>query len=177
MAYSDLVNGTAGDANQVNANFNTCMRYDKYAQYSYSVAANTAGGTATSGSWQDYPLNTEVIDAGGIGSLSSNKITLAAGTYYIEANAVLYGANANCRLRIYDSTSSTVLINGVCLRHPTADDAFPIQVCGVFTIAGTKDIKLQYRVENTITTNGLGYPLNWDSTNEIYATVNIWKIG
>jgi hypothetical protein len=53
-------------------------------------AANTAGGTFTSGAWRTRDLNTEISDADGIVSIASNQFTLAAGTYTIEWSAPAY---------------------------------------------------------------------------------------
>ncbi len=47
-------------------------------------AANTSGGTFTSGAWQTRTLNTLTVNDDGIASLSDDQITLPAGTYEIE---------------------------------------------------------------------------------------------
>jgi hypothetical protein len=61
--------------------------FDAYAYLRDEKPANTAGGAATTGSWQTRTLNTEVIDTNAIVALSANQFTLGAGIYVIRARA------------------------------------------------------------------------------------------
>ncbi len=146
-----------------------------YLQYRDQKAQNTDGGTFTSGSWQTRVLNTEVADLGNYGTLSSNQITLTAGTYIVRATAQAYAVNRH-QLRLQNVTDTVTLLVGQSF-YQTAVDS-PVgnaMLVGVFTIAASKAIELQHQCQTTHATNGLGVAANF--TTEVYATVEFWKIG
>lgn len=63
----------------------------EYLEYAWLVAPNAAGqSVAVDGTQTTLTLNTEVADFGANGSLASNQITLAKGTYEFEARAPFY---------------------------------------------------------------------------------------
>lgn len=77
--------------------------------YEDQKAANTAGGTSTSGSWIVRTLNAEVHDDIGI-TLSSNQLSLpSAGVYIVEAEAPFFKSN-RVRTRIQDVTTRTITV-------------------------------------------------------------------
>lgn len=135
------------------------------------------GGTATSGSYETRPLNTEVRDLGGICSLSSNQFTLAAGTYYIEADAVFYRTNIT-KVRIFNDTGTATLVGpGIAVSaRGSGDSTTPLAaVSGVFTVAAGQAIELQSRVEASTSNLGFGAPGSFGD-DEVYAQVRIWRI-
>src|SRR5690606_24299823 len=71
----------------------------------------TTGGTFTAGSWQTRDLNTEVVDTGNHATLSSNQITLAAGTYRVRAIAPARAVN-NHRARFQNVSDGTTAAMG-----------------------------------------------------------------
>lgn len=143
--------------------------------YQNQQTSGTAGPNPSSGSWQTFPLTTEVVDAGGIGSLSSNQITLGAGTYEWFSAIPVAGTGGpgyiNCRTRLRNVTDGTTVIqgpNGGALGSANASQA----VCmGYFTLAGSKAMELQiYRNSpQTLTAMSTG-------DVEVYATVYIRKV-
>lgn len=79
-------------------------------------SAGTDGGSFTSGDWRTRTLNTEHADTGGHASLSSNQITLAAGTYEVEIICPAVGVDSHqAKLRnISDSTDTLVGSTSYC---------------------------------------------------------------
>jgi hypothetical protein len=140
-------------------------------------AAETDGGTSTAGSWQTRVLNS--IQTNDIGAtLSSNTITLLAGTYYLEAVSPTVNSR-RARAAFYNVTDSSFQLLGLCaLGDAGGDDATNTvsQIFGQFTIGATKQFQLQYRVESGYADNGLGAACNFSGLEEIYADVRIWKL-
>lgn len=145
-------------------------------KYQYQLSSGTNGGASTAGSWQTYPLNTEVQDEGGYGSLASNQITLAAGTYSVSAFAPLSVVPTSTQLRVYNITDSAALVLGMSSYSNAAGATFtPATAQGVFTITATKVIELQYRVTTGEATYGLGIAAGWGT--EVYGNVLLVKQG
>lgn len=75
-------------------------------------SAGTPGGSCTvAANWNTRTLNNTIINNLASASLSSNEITLGAGTYYIRASAPAMQSGQNS-LRIYNVTTSSTLANG-----------------------------------------------------------------
>ena len=54
-------------------------KFESYAIIADQKSSTTQGGGFTSGAWRTRDLNTEIADADGIVSISSNQFTLGAG--------------------------------------------------------------------------------------------------
>jgi len=141
-------------------------------------AANTDGGTFTSGAWRTRVLNTEKTNIISGASLASNQITLPAGTYQVKGWAKCYGVNIH-KARLRDTTGSADLIisdAGYCgyggADHIRTDEAV---LNGRFTLSVQSVIELQHWCTNTQSNTGLGLPANIDSKVEVYAELEIWK--
>jgi hypothetical protein len=81
--------------------------------------ASTQAGTFTSGAWRTRLLNTEVTDEIAGSSLSSNQITLPAGTYFIKAVAPAVNVNAH-KTRWRNITDGTTTIVGMAAHASSA---------------------------------------------------------
>ena len=137
--------------------------------------AGTVAQTLTAGADTTRNLNTLVLNYGGLASLSSNQITLPAGTYYVKASAVLsVSASAYGRLIFFDVGSSVNQIIGLAGAGSSGSGPSVVQTLdGVFTITGQKTFELRDRVS---TNNALGgQPMN-DGRSEVYAHVEITKL-
>ena len=138
-------------------------------------ASETQGGASISGS-QTRVLNTVVTNEISGASLSSNQITLPAGTYFIHASAPIFNSS-NHKLYLHNVTDATQEIIGTVQYTDNAasvmTDSF---VHGRFTIASTKVFELRHYVSVAKGTNGLGVGYNIGSTINIYANVMIWKV-
>lgn len=137
---------------------------------------NTAGGAATSGSWQTRTLNTEVSDTGGLAALSSNQVTLAAGTYIVESRAPAF-ACARHQIRLQNVTAGTTLLLGSGTYSSPSD---PTQTDsqikgGVITVAAGQAIELQHRVQTSASGDGYGIAINFGVTN-IFSEITFRKV-
>lgn len=145
------------------------------ANWQHQETANTDGGTATSGSYEKRPLNTELYNNISGASISSSVVTLPAGTYILDGYAAFY-ATGRSRLRwqnTSDSTTTLVSVN-IDVAGITGEVA---TISGIFTIAAQKNFELQSRVQTTVSGNGFGDAAFGFSTTECYASITVTKIG
>jgi len=147
-----------------------------YVKVSDVKSTNTAGGTFTLGAWRTRVINTEDSDASAICSVSSNQITLEAGTYICEIICPGY-AVANNKARLYDITNSAVVILGVHgMAHPTYGGFTNNAIRGQFTIAATTVFEIQHWCIATVATQGFGTASNIDSTSEVFTVAEFIRI-
>jgi len=141
--------------------------------------SGTDGGTFNSGSWQTRTLNTEQYNGITGASLSSNQITLPAGTYRILATAPTVSVGDN-KLKFRNITDSTDdLIGTSCNDRDNGgggDNGGGVAVLeGILTIAGAKVFELQHRCTAGQSTTGFGAASGY-SVVEVYAQVTIEKL-
>jgi hypothetical protein len=140
------------------------------------VKANTVGGgTAVASTWTARDINTEDNDANSIASLSSNRVTLPAGTYEVIATAPFYTTYFT-KMRLQNITAGTTLIigTGVYL-HNTYLGSSVLPLVGRFTLASTSALELQYFTSNGAATVGLGVPIS-SGMSEVYAVMEFRKV-
>ncbi len=150
-----------------------------YGQWQDQKAANTNGGTLTSGSWETRTLNTEVQNTITGASLASNKITLPAGFYRINAKITFYGTYT-CRGKLYNVTDSADIILGNSMTvgndyGNTNTVQGNSHVTGLFYLSKTTEIDLRSRVTTSVTTYGGGVANNFGG-NETYTSCEIFKL-
>lgn len=137
--------------------------------------SGTAGGTATSGSWEKRTLNTERADSGNHASLASSVITLDAGTWDVDGFAIAQYVDGH-QARLQNTADTATLVTGTNA-YASADETDLIGTLSVlkgsFTIASSKTIELQHRVSSTRATNGYGSPTSWGT--EVYAVLELRK--
>jgi hypothetical protein len=109
-------------------------------------------------------------------SLSSNEITLPAGTYFCLASAPAY-LTSNHQCRLYNTTDSADVLEGTT-EHAwnngyTTTHSF---LRGRFTISGTKGFTLRHYVGQTRNDSGGGTSFSGGGSKNIYAEVMIWKV-
>lgn len=146
-----------------------------YLEYRDEKAANTAGGTATSGSFETRVLNTEHADTGNHGSLSSNQITLAAGTYIALIHVPGAGGVNAFITKLRNITDSTDTLTGSSAIAGGGNIMAHSVISGRFTIAAQKTFEVQMRVGTTTATNGWGFPTNL-GIGETYTVARFWKV-
>lgn len=133
------------------------------------------GGTFSSGSWVTRVLNT-VENPQTWASLASNQITLNAGTYEIEAEAVGVGVT-NHQAQLYNISDSIVTLPGSSeFSSSTQASSTWSKISGNFTISSSKIFEIQHQCGTTNNTIGLGYGSSFGIDN-IYTIVKITKIG
>ena len=140
-------------------------------------SSGTNGGTFTSGSWQTRTLNTTVYNGITSATLSSNQISLPAGTYSVIAFAPVGDTVNGHQARLRNITDSTTTLTGTSIATSDNASAKPLNqtlVLGVFTIAGTKTFELQHQCSTTKTDDGFGLACGFDL--EVYSQITITKI-
>ncbi len=150
--------------------------FDAYAQVSYTLAANTAGGASTAGSFLTYPLNTEDFDTATLLTLAANVITLQAGTYWAEGYLSIFIPAASAKAKIRNTTDAADLVIGrsVYSGSGAPNQQIECDVRGRFTIAAAKTIELQYRVQAGAASEGLGTQNNF-GVSEVYAKLTFFR--
>lgn len=133
------------------------------------------GGTFSSGADRVRTLNTLVRNAGSLASLSSNRITLPAGTYYFEWSAPALQVNEHQSL-LYNVTDATVVARGQVAITNNAGSYASNESSGVavVTIAASKEFEIRHRGSVSKTTDGFGRAAGFGT--EIYTMVNIWLV-
>ncbi len=139
-------------------------------------SSGTAGGSTSATTWHTRALNTVVTNTITGASLSSNQITLDAGTYRIFAQAEMHESGAN-RLRLRNITDSTTVASGVNSHSGSSGASLPnpSAIMGArFTIASTKTFELQHYASLAKATIGLGVAASTGEV-EVYAEITIFK--
>ncbi len=139
-----------------------------------SKAANTAGGTFTTGAWRKR-IVAEETDTGSNVSVSSSVIVLDAGTYECRISCPAFRVDRN-QARLRNTTAgSTILVGTSALSDSTTVDMVHSFIVGRFTIAGSQNVEIQHNGQTTRATDGFGTQAN-HGENEIYTIAEFWKI-
>ena len=138
-------------------------------------SAGSGGGTFTTGAWRTRDINTELTDADGIVSISSNQFTLGAGTYTIEWSApafkvgkhqsILYNASDSSYHSPAAYFSAGSNNNDNCMTHSLGT--------AVVTITGSKAFEIRHNNEETY--SGSGFGQSSDIETNTYLVVKILK--
>lgn len=171
QATDELVLARAGATKKIDAS--DLLMFDAYAYLRDEKAAGTAGGAATTGSFQTRTLQTEVFDPSGIVSLSSNQFTLGAGTYWIIARVPMFRTQ-NTKVKVLNVTDTSDAIIGT--NGFSTSDGLLLVAAGRVTIGGSKAFAVQYRCSSNDAgnTNCLGIAANF-AVVEVYTEVEIWR--
>ena len=137
--------------------------------------AGTDGGTSSTGV-NTRVLNTVVTNTISGASLSTNQVTLPAGTYDVYGSAPAFDANAH-RAYLYNITDTAIEIIGQSGTFTgTADTTCNrAEVVGRFTIGAEEVFELRHSVGSGTATNGLGTQTN-DGSVEVYAELIFEKV-
>ena len=151
----------------------------KIAVYWDQKTNGTNGGTFTHSTDTTRDL-TNSTDPSSIGALSSNAITLQAGTYLVEASAPGHDCDKHV-IWIYNTTNTTTLIDGeATYSDNSSGEPVRASLSGMFTLAGEAAIELRHRCSATKASSGLGLAagsIGSDTSHpEIYAMVKIIKL-
>lgn len=138
-------------------------------------ASGTHGGPSVAGVWTQRDLNTVVTNSISGASLSSNRITLPAGTYFVEASAPVHMGN-NHKVKLYNYTDSADILTGTSEQSAVGDNCTTRSFLkGVFTLDAVHEIELRHRVAATVATYGFGVASNM-GVIEVYSQIEIRKI-
>jgi len=160
--------------NLINADLVEGFTYE-YAIVKDEKANGSQSGTFTSGAWRTRVFSDIDTNIDGV-SLSSNQITLPAGTYKINAKAAGYKVGTHRAKLVNVTDTADVILGSIGTAHSDGMTIYSF-VEGVFTITAGKVFELQHRCYTTQTNNGFGGPGALFGTDvEIYAQVEIIKI-
>ena len=137
--------------------------------------ANTAGGTFTSGAWRTRDINTEVIDTAGICSISSNQITLEAGTYEADISAPASSCDRH-NARLQNVTDATTVLDGTSEFSAGVNyGSTRSLITGRFTISAQKTFEIQHQCQTTKATDGFGVASNF-GVAEVYTVAKFVRV-
>ena len=173
--------GSSGQAMVTDASGNLSFankgKFASYAIIADQKTSDTHGGTFTSGDWRTRDLNTELVDADGIVSISSNQFTLQAGTYLIEAQAPAYKVNRHM-VKLYSVTASADIASGTCMYANSGYNGNNVSVVRVrVTISTATTYEIQHRCQSTRSSDGFGVGCggNFTVPSEKFTIVEIYK--
>ena len=137
---------------------------------------STDGGTSTAG-FQTRDLNTVVTNEITGASLSSNQITLPAGTYYcIASSTAIKATNNQLFVRNITDSNATLLVGRSDCIGTSDIDGNSTFVNGRFTISAQKVIDIYHFTNLGLATTGLGRQQPFGSDYNVYTDVQIWKV-
>ena len=137
--------------------------------------SGTNGGSSSGGSQQRI-LNTQVVNSIVGASLSSNQITLPAGTYEVYTSAPAFDANTH-KIVLYDTTAAANVLVGTSAFTSPSDGVSTLSVInGTFILGVSSVLELRHYIQTAAATFGLGVGTASGDV-EVYADVFIVKIG
>jgi len=158
------------------------LNYNNLLYIEDQKTSGSAGGASTGATWNVRTLNTSLVANITGASLSTNQITLPAGTYWIEASAPAVNDRSGnpqrnkVRLRnITDSTTDIVGTSEYTDASSNENTQTVSNMSGLVTIAGTKVFELQHYTSNTVATYGRGDPTSSGEV-EVYSRIKIYKV-
>ena len=137
-------------------------------------AQDTHGGASSAGA-NTRDLNTVKTNEITGASLSSNQVTLPAGTYYAEGSAPVYKANyTHCYLHNV-TDSATELVGSTQYAINLYNGYQTGTFCGRFTISAQKTFEVRSYTLAGLATFGLGLSA-LDINISVFADLRIWRI-
>jgi len=135
-------------------------------------ASGSYGGSSSTTTYHTRTVNTVLYNTIPGASVTSNRITLPAGTYRIKGRAPCISGDQNKAL-IYNFTDSTYVIVGESAL--TSTNAIWAEVEGEIVLASTKEITLVHYITSARGTDGLGTATN-DGSVEVYSSIKVRKV-
>ncbi len=136
---------------------------------------NTDGGSSSATTFNIRDINTVKINEITGASLTSNVITLPAGTYEVKALACAWDVTKN-RIGLWDKDNSIFMVLGQNqYARGTINHGNIAFLYGQFIIEIETDFELHHFTGGAVTTNGLGRKMN-DGSVEVYTELLIKKL-
>jgi hypothetical protein len=137
--------------------------------------STSASGAPSVGIWNTRVLNTVRANEISGASLSSNQVTLPAGTYEYEGSASLANGSYH-KAQLFNVTDAVVIVNGTTgSANATTPFTSYSLLRGKFTLSSTKTISLRHYVS---TSSGLSYGTGTSDTTspEVYSELKFKKV-
>jgi hypothetical protein len=152
-----------------------------YLEYGWVTAPNTAGQSITNNTITTLTVNTEVADTGNFGSIASNQITLAAGTYYYKATVQCDVGNATFggAFSLYNITASRyVSTTGPITGGVSYANAFVLEGQMTITSSSVFDLRM-LSAQSGMLIKTAGYASNFTNSTsgaDQRTTIKLWKL-
>ncbi|MEP3278319.1 MAG: hypothetical protein ABJN26_00045 [Stappiaceae bacterium] len=148
----------------------------------HTITSGSDGGAVATGVWEARTLNTEDLDVNSYAALSSNQITLAAGTYHVEWRAQ-YHTTGLSHTRMRNTTTNSTLIVGEgaeAERTSGVGSAITLAGKGRITVADSQVLELQHYCINGANhpERAQGYAGNVATVGEnvVFATLTFQRV-
>ena len=136
-------------------------------------ASGISGGASQAAGTDARTLNTIVRNTIAGASLSSDQITLPAGTYTIDAAAPAYKCTGS-QAWLYSVTDATDVLLGTSARSDGGNNVTTYShIRGSFTLPAQKSLTIRQYTQGE-NSSGLGVAVN-SGKGEVYTDVNIWR--
>ena len=140
-----------------------------------SKAANTNGGTFTSGDWRKRTV-TEETDVGDHCVVAASVIVLDEGDYEVHISCPAYRVNQH-KARLRNTTAGTTLLMGTSEIIVNTDIAQTRSIIvGLISVGAAQNLEIQHYCLTTRNANGLGVASNFGGENEIYTVAEFRKV-
>lgn len=139
---------------------------------------DTSSGTFSSEAWRTRDLNTVELNEITGASLSSNQITLPAGTYEVSFSAPAYKVRKHMAVFENITDSITEIYGESCYSSSAEDDPNVSRGFGRVVIDASKTFELQHQCQSSQSTYGFGVDVGGSFTiaHETYSRVVIKKV-
>ena len=153
-----------------------------YLEYAWVTAPNTPAQSINANTLTVLTLTTEIADTGNFGSIDSNQITLAAGTYQYDAEA-FYSAYSGTQnegmLGLWNNDTSQFISR---VGHSYLGSGGTYNLKGQFTISAQTVLTLRLfsNISQYIKPGVYYNTVQSSSTNSSYSqrtTIKLWKVG
>jgi hypothetical protein len=171
--WTTFVDGDVLEASQLNG---VVDNFADIAIFNETQASGTNGGASIAATWTKRVLNTTNINNIAGASIASSVITLAAGTYLVNASSPFYSVNS-AKIRLQNTTDATTTITGTSeYFKSTTEGAGKSNLTGLVTISASKNFELQYYAQSVKATDGLGVATSAASISEVYSVIEITRV-
>lgn len=140
--------------------------------FNETQTSGTNGGTFTSGAWVQRVLNT-TVQSQAWASLSSNQVTLSAGTYLIEATCPGVEVGSH-KAKLKNVSGSSDAIIGESAFAGTGAGTNSV-ILGIISPGSSIIYELQHQCQTTVSGGGLGLASGF-GVDEIYCQLKITKL-
>lgn len=150
-----------------------------YLEYGWVTAPNAAGQSISANTITTLTIDTEIADTGNNGSITSNQVTLAAGTYryFASCPTKLFASNPGGSLGFYNVTDSSYVNRGQTPIATTATGTTCFTVDGQITISSSKtfDLRLWTVDATTVTNSNTASSISTAGADQ-RTTIKLWKV-
>jgi len=156
------------------------LHTDAYVRIIQEAGFSAHGGGLTASTWTKRNITSEESDSAGICSVDTTNDTFAlpAGRYRVHIECVAYAVGAH-QARLYNGTDGVTTLLGTTGFAPSTSPygSSTSVISGEFTLASSKTFRVDHLAEVTNAASGQGRAHGISGQNNVYMTIEIWKIG